>query len=95
MSVARSVGRDEAEILAISALSYLASSTEQFERFLSLTGIQAADIRDMAASPEFLGSVLDFVMADESLLLAFCANAGASPERIAPAHAALTGTRFD
>ena len=39
----------------------------------------------MAADPQFLAGVLDLVMADEPLLIAFAAEAGHTPEAVVQA----------
>jgi hypothetical protein len=73
------------EMLAISALAFLAEEPERLSRFLDLTGLSPATLRQAAAEPRFLASVLDYLGADESLLLAFAANAQVAPEAIAAA----------
>ncbi len=85
------IDRDEAEALAIAALSYLAGASERLERFLALTGLDAGTLRETAATAEFQTAVLDHVMSDESLLLAFCANCGVDPTEVAPARRLLSG----
>lgn len=83
------MSRDEAETVAVAALGFLAGDPERLSRFLALTGIDPGNIRTVAGHPAFLASVLDHVMSDESLLLAFSANGGIAPERIAPARRLL------
>jgi hypothetical protein len=87
--------REDAESVAIRALGYLAGDESRMERFLALTGIGAGDIRSAAAEPGFLAAVLDHVASDESLLLAFAANAGLAPQTVARARAALAGPGAD
>ncbi|MCA3632171.1 MAG: DUF3572 domain-containing protein [Methylobacterium sp.] len=70
------------EMLAISALSFLAEEPERLSRFLDLTGLSPTTLRRAAAEPRFLASVLDYLVADESLLLAFAANAQVAPETV-------------
>jgi hypothetical protein len=43
------------------------------------------------SDPHFQAGVLDFVLADESLLVAFAANEGLDPAAIMRARAALPG----
>ncbi|MCA3596102.1 MAG: DUF3572 domain-containing protein [Methylobacterium sp.] len=73
------------EMLAISALSFLAEEPERLSRFLDLTGLSPITLRQAAADPRFLASVLDYLVADESLLLAFAANAQVAPETVVAA----------
>ena len=48
-------------------------------------------IRDAASSPDFLAGVLEHMLGDESLLLAFADAAGLDPAEIARARSALGG----
>ncbi len=77
------------EALAIAALGFLAEDGERLNRFLALTGIEPAGIRAAAQEDGFLVSVLDYLLADEPLLLAFTANARLRPEAVAAARARL------
>ena len=69
----------EAESLAVSALAYIAADDARLERFLSLTGLNPSHLRGIADRPEFFGAVLEHLMSDETLLLAFCANGQHDP----------------
>ena len=69
----------EAQALAVSALAYIAADEVRLERFLSLTGVNPSSLREVARSPEFLGAVLEHLLSDETLLLAFCANGQHDP----------------
>jgi hypothetical protein len=87
----------EAEQTAISALGFIASDPELLPRFLSITGIEAGEIRQAAREPGFLAGVLQFVLAHEPTLLAFAECAGIDPNRVAEARRLLPGgdDRFD
>lgn len=85
------ITRDEAENLAIEALGFLAREPEHLGRFLAATGIGPHHIRDMASDPDFLAGVLEFLMADEPLLLTFTENARVRPTMIAAAHYLICG----
>lgn len=80
---------DRAESIGISALLFLAGDTQCLTRFLTLTGVGPAELREHARSPHMLAAVLDHMLRDESLLLVFCASDGVPPEDIAPAQRAL------
>ncbi len=84
-------GAEEAEALAADALGYLAADLEHLGRFLALAGIGPAELREAAREPGFLVGVLEFYMAHESLLLAFCEARGLRPTSIATARYALDG----
>ncbi|WP_290739294.1 DUF3572 domain-containing protein [Amaricoccus sp.] len=81
----------EATTLAREALIWLAGRPEALEAFLAASGAGPADIRARAADPEFLGFVLDHVLASEEWTIAFAAEAGVPPDRVARARAALPG----
>jgi hypothetical protein len=82
---------EAAERAAVSALVFLADRPDDLARFLSISGIEASAIRRSAAEPGFLAGVLDFVLADEALLVAFAAEAGFRPESLARLREALDG----
>jgi Protein of unknown function (DUF3572) len=80
-----------AEMLAIQALAFIAEDPDRMGAFLAATGIAPDTIRGAAGSPDFLAGVLEHMLADESLLLAFAGSAGLDPAEIAPARRALGG----
>jgi hypothetical protein len=91
MPIGKRLSVDAAEELAISALAYLAGNPDALGRFLSLSGIGPADLRMAAREPGFLAGVLEFFLADESLLLSFVEEAQVRPTMIAAARHALVG----
>jgi len=86
MAVTKRLTVETSQEIAIGALSFLAGNPEALGRFLSLTGIGPADLRAAAREPQFLTGVLEFFMADESLLLAFAEQADVRPTLVAAAH---------
>jgi hypothetical protein len=86
---------EEAELLAIHALGFLASEPERLQRFMDLTGLDIAAIREAASRPAFLGGILDHLLADESLLLIFTQDQGMRPERVAELRRKLPGAAVD
>jgi hypothetical protein len=80
-----------AESLAIEALTYLAQDHERLGAFLSVTGMGPDMIRKAAGDPGFLAGVLDHVLADEPLLIAFAQHASIDPHMVARAQAVLAG----
>jgi hypothetical protein len=85
----QSASPDSARSLAVSALTFIAADPDRLSRFLGITGLGPDNLRTAAADPAFLGSVLDYLVADEALLVEFAVDAGLKPETIARAHAAL------
>ncbi|MGV6802588.1 MAG: DUF3572 domain-containing protein [Ruegeria sp.] len=70
------ISADYAETLALKALGWLVGNDELLPVFLGSTGASTEDLRERATEPEFLVSVLEFLMLDDSWVLAFCdANA--------------------
>ena len=83
--------RDAAELIALQALAFIAGEPEHLERMLAETGLTAEELRTNAAEPTMLAGILDFVLADETRVLDFCAFAGLAPESPARARAQLPG----
>lgn len=82
------LSHEEAEVIALKALGFLAGDTARLERFLALSGVSPTDIREAAASPQFLAGLLNHLLQDESLLLTFTAEQELDPRL--PALAAQT-----
>ena len=85
------MNRDAAEVLAIKALGWIAGNDELSGAFLGASGAAADELRERAGDPEFLGFVLDFLLADEDALLAFSESADVQPDAPMRARAALPG----
>jgi len=81
------MNRDQAETLALQALSHIAGDEQSLTRFLSESGIDPALLRQHADDPAVLAGALDYLLQDEPLLIAFCAAQGIAPT--APARARL------
>ena len=78
-----------AEQLAVAVLGFVAADPVLLPRFLALSGIEANRIRQAAAEPGFLAGVLQFVLAHEPTLAAFCEASGVEPARVSAALRAL------
>lgn len=76
--------------LATDALLFLANDHGRLASFLATTGFAPADLRAQIGSPAFLCGVLEFILGDESLLLAFAGNGGFDPSLVARAHRTLS-----
>ena len=68
--------QESAETLALRALGWLAGNEEILPVFLGATGASLADLARGAARPDFLGSVLDFLLMDDAWVIGFCESAG-------------------
>lgn len=85
------MNQDAAETLALRALGWLAVEDDLLGRFLAASGSAAADLASGATDPWFLAAVLDFILSDDLIVIAFCDAADyAYPEPMA-ARAALPG----
>lgn len=73
---------DEAEAIAVQALTFLAGDPERFGRFLAMTGLRADGIRAAAAEPGFFVGVLRHVTGWEPDLLAFAQSAEITPAEV-------------
>jgi hypothetical protein len=86
-----SLDRQQAETLALQALAYLAEDKQRIQKFLQLTGVDAADLPALAPRPRFLLAVLDHLAGDEELLVNFSRTLAIGPEKIGLARHALGG----
>jgi hypothetical protein len=80
--------------MAIQALTFIAEEPERLDRFLAMTGLEAGQIRTAAREPGFLAGVLEHMLGDESLLIAFATSAGIDPAAVGRARDAL-GRRWE
>ena len=80
---------EEAEAIAIKGLGFLSNDAELMGRFLALSGLDPSNLRDIVSEPSFLAAILDFLLTDDSLILAFASNHGLTPEDIVCAKARL------
>ncbi len=67
---------ENAEILALEGLGWLAGEEDGIQRFLGQSGIDPAQLREAAGNPETGAAVLDFLLGDEELMLRFCEHEG-------------------
>jgi hypothetical protein len=83
--------QDFAEIGAMRVLAWLVGRDDLVEVFLGSSGASLDDLRARAAEPEFLASVLDFVLMDDAWVVD-CADAlDVPPDRVAEMRQALPG----
>lgn len=89
MKSAPPIDHDEAEMLAIRALGFIARDGDRLGRFLSLTGLGPAELRARAGEPRMLAGVLEHLLGDETLLLVFATEEAVPPASVARACAQL------
>jgi len=83
---------ENAEILALTGLEWLVGEQDGIQRFLDQSGTDADALLQAAGSPEMAVAVLDFLLANEDLLLRFCESATISPKELHLARYRLGGT---
>jgi hypothetical protein len=83
--------REAAEMLAIEALAFIAEESRSLSRFLEASGIPAEQLRVASREPGFLGAVLEHMLGDQRLLVAFTQSAGIKPAEVARAAGLLGG----
>lgn len=64
--------KDQAELIAIQALGWLSAQDDLMMTFLGATGSGLDDVRKRAGDPEFLASVMDFILMDDDWVRGFC-----------------------
>ena len=84
-------GRESAETLAAQALSWIAGDAEKLNAFMAMTGAAPADLVRNAAKPAFLATVLDYILTEDALVIAFCDTRSLPYTAPMQARAALPG----
>jgi hypothetical protein len=82
---------ENAETIGLQCLAWLAGNDDLLPVFLGSTGLGADDLRARAQEPEFLGSVLDFVLMNDIWVIGFCTSCGLTNDTPMRARAALPG----
>ena len=82
---------EQAETIALQALSFVAKNNELLSHFLKNSGLTPQDLKKRFREPDLLGGVLDAILADDTVLLDFCKATSLSPETIIRARHALPG----
>jgi len=82
---------EQAEIVALQALSWLASDEDLLAVFLGSSGASVDDLRSRAQDAEFLGSILEFLMNDDAWVMRFCDSVDLPYDTVMSARLALPG----
>ncbi len=87
--------RETAETLALRALAYIAADERLLEGMIDRSGVDLQQLRETAEDPAVLGGILDYLLADEPVLLEFCRQEQLEPDLPSRARAALPGAFND
>ena len=68
------------EALALRAFGFIGARASERENFLSRSGLSPADLVRRPVNPEHLVAALDFLIANETALLAFAAALDLTPD---------------
>ncbi len=85
--------QESAETIALDALGWLASNEELMPVFMSASGAGLEDLRERAGDPDFLGSVLDFILMDDQWVIEACDAQSIPYSDLQIARGALPGGR--
>lgn len=83
--------QEDAETLGLRALAWLAGNDDLLPVFLGSTGFSGAELMQRAAEPEFLASVLDFILMDDAWVVACCDAIGVAYPMLGQARMLLPG----
>ena len=83
--------QDAAETLALDAVTWLVAQHDLLPVFLGATGASESDLRSRVGDPEFLASVLEFVLMDDAWVQQFCDTRGHAYDAPMRARAGLPG----
>ncbi len=84
-------GRKSAEALAAQAFSWVADDVDRLNAFMGMTGAAPADLVRSVTSAAFLGTVLDYILTEDTLVKEFCDARGFAYTAPMQARAALPG----
>ncbi len=81
--------------IALLYMAYLASEPEKLGAFCNQSGLGQTELTERLQDVAFQGFLLDYLLQDESELLAFAAENNLKPEAIMIARSKLPGFSYD
>ncbi len=82
---------EQADTIALQALSFLVKDDDLLEQFLTHTGLTPQELKNRVRDRELLGGVLDAILINDEVLLGFCNVASLSPKTIILARQTFPG----
>lgn len=85
------MSQESADARALHVLAWLAGQSDLLPVFMGASGISEADLRLRAGDPDFLASVVDFVLMDDAWVMAWAQDCQQPPEALQRLRADLPG----
>lgn len=85
---------EQAEVIALQALAWLAGNEELCPIFLGASGGSVDDLRTCATDPQFQAAVLEFITMDDAWVVAFCESVDLAYDQPLRARYALPGAEY-
>lgn len=82
---------EAAQTEALGVLAWLVADEELCQVFLGASGVKIDDLKTRAGDPDFLASLIEFVMMDDAWVLRAAEAGGWPPEHITAIRAGLPG----
>lgn len=89
------ISQNEAEKIALQALTYLVQNPELIGEFLAETGIGPHELKSQLKEPAFLGGLLDFFLSRTELLIKFAEETNLNPQALLLARLHFPGAQQD
>ena len=83
--------QENAQVIALQALEWVAGNDELFPVFLGASGASIEDVRNRAGDSEFQLAVLDFLLMDDDWVLAFSQAMSIDPQSVWTARQSMPG----
>jgi hypothetical protein len=82
---------EHAETMALEGLAFLAGRPDDLDRFLGNSGLDATELRRRAGDRDVLRAVIEFLLAEDTLVTTFCDERGLDPRELHRANHLLGG----
>lgn len=93
--MAHSNNIEYAETIALKAVKFILTDDDTLQSFINTTGLSPTDFQMLVKDRDFLGGVLDFLLANEDQLIKFCADNKINPEEPSKIRQLFPGASFD